>query len=179
MNNTPPSDLFSCIKEEDERIIREYPSTAQKLRKAGISGFFLPAMAGGTFLILLGILSGGVLFRDSRLSGVAVFLGMLLCATATLFCAVFYRRARAAESTVLYITTRRVVYISHGSYAAFPLSEISSAYTEPVSRLSRLPFDISALEGEYQVLCVRGGEHRLPFIENASDAECKILGLLG
>lgn len=179
MNNTHPSDLFSCIREEDERIIREYQNTAKSLRKAGAVGFFLPALGGGMFLILLGILSGGILFENSRASGAVIFLGMLLCASATLFYSMFLRRAKAADHTALYITSKRVVYVSHGSYAAFSLSEIEGAFTEPVSKLSRLPFDISALEGEYLVLCVRGGEHRLRFVENAEDAASKILSLLG
>ena len=179
MNNTPPADLFSCIKEEDERIIYEYKSTARSLKMTGAVGFFLPAMGGGMFLILLGILSGGVLFKNSRSSGVVIFLGMLLCASATLLYSMFLRRAKAAENTALYVTSRRVVYISHGSYAAFFLSEIEGAYTEPVSKLSRVPFDISALEGEYLVLRVRGGEHRLRFVENADDATSKILSLVG
>ena len=96
MNHTTPTDLFSCIREEDERIICEYKSTAASLKKAGASGFLLPAMSGGMLLILLGILSGGILFKNSRASGVVIFLGMLLCATATLFYSMFLRRAKAA-----------------------------------------------------------------------------------
>ena len=179
MNHTPPSDLFSCIKEEDERIIAKYQSTEKSLKKAGAASFFLPALGGGMFLILLGILSGGLLFKDSPASGVMIFSGMLLCASALLFYSMFLRRAKAAGSTALYITTRRVIYISQGSYAAFSLGEIEGAYTEAVTRLRRLPFDISQLEGRNLVLCVRGGEHRLPFIENADEAASKILGLLG
>lgn len=176
---TTPEDLFSCIREEDERLVREYSSTAHSLKRAGARSFFAPAFSGGMFLILLGIISGGMLFKNSRASGVVIFFGMVLCASSLLFLGLFWRRARAAEGTALYITTRRVVYISKGSYAAFALGEISSAYTETVERLSRIPFDISALEGEYLVLCVRGGEQRLPFIKDAADARDKILELVG
>ncbi len=179
MSRTCPPDLFSCIREKDERILHEYKSTSDELKKTGAAGFFLPAMAGGMFFILLGILSGGILFSESRISGAVIFFGMLLCACATLLYAMFLRRARSAEGTALYITTVRVIYISGGSYAAFAISEIESARIERPARLGRVPFDISALEGEYLVLSLRGGEQRLPFIENAEDAKEKILGLLG
>lgn len=174
-----PADLFRCIREEEERVICEYPSTARMLRREGAVGFFLPALGGGLFLAFVGILAHAMLSDGRGYALALAFLGLMLCATATLLYAVFLRRARLAEGTALYITDRRVVYITGGSYAAFALSEITDAYTERAERMSRVPFDLSVLEGEYLVLCVDGGAHRLPFIEGAEDAAAKILSQLG
>ena len=173
-----PEDLFSFVRDEGEMVIAEYSNTAKRLRREGVRGFFLPAMSGGLFLILVGLLSQK-LFPENMLTGALVFLGMLLSASAVIFYAIFERRARTAESARLYITTRRAVYISEGSYACFELCDVNGAYTKKGERLSRLPFDISQLEGEYLVLFCRGGETKLPYIEDAAGAAEKILGIIG
>ena len=176
---TSPEDLFGCVREREERVLYEYGSTAAALRREGAVGFFLPALGGGLLLVFIGIIARAALEGARTYAPVLSFLGVMLCASATLLYAMFLRRARMAESTALYITDRRVVYITGGSYAVFPLAEITDARTERAERMSRVPFDLSALEGVYLVLCSAGGETRLPFVEGAEDASAKILTLVG
>ena len=177
--DTPPSDLFRCVRESGERILCEYTSTERALRREGAVGFLLPALAGGLFLAFVGIAAPSLFSGSELYARPLAFLGLVLCASASLLYAMFLRRARMASGTALYITDRRVVYITGGSYAAFAYSDITDVYTERAQRMSRVPFDTSALEGEYIVLSVRGGEHRLPFVERAEDAAAKILEQLG
>ncbi len=177
--STPPEDLFRYVRESDERMICEYTSTERTLRREGVFGFFLPALGGGLFLVFFGIAAPALFSGSERFARPLAFLGLVLCAAGSLFYALFLRRARMAAATALYITDRRVVYITGGSYAVFELCEITGAYTERARRMSRVPFDMASLEGEYLVLCVGGSETRLPFIERAEDAAAKILSLVG
>ena len=173
--------LFSFVREEDERLLYQYSNTAKRLRSDGVRQFFIPAGCGGVFLILIGsvmtrLFSSGA---GGKLAPVLVFLGMLLISAAVIFYAIFLRRAKDAEGCALYITQKNVIYVAHGTYAKLPVPDITGVSVSRAERLSALPFDISALEVNYIILIYRGGEMKIPYIENYEQAAQKIAAVCG
>ncbi len=181
MKRDTDQDIYSYVRDTDEKLLYQYENCAKSLRREGVRQFFIPAGAAGTFLIFLGILLTRLFSSGAggKLAPVLCFLGMLLACTAVLFLAMFLRRARQAEGTRLYISNKNVIFVDHGTYAKMPLCDISSACLQKPARLSRLPFDLSSLEGEYLVLEYRGAPMKIPFVENAEHAAEKINELVG
>ncbi len=174
-------DIYSYVKEEDERTLYEYSSTERKLRENGARQFLLPGTAVGLFLCVASALF--INFSEDALAlavtrGVGSLGGMIFAAS-LLFYTMFWRQARRAHGVSLYITNKNVILCERGSYAKMPLKDISDARVEAGQRLLALPFDMTALEGVYLVLFYRDADMKIPYIEHAEDAASKIKALVG
>ena len=171
-------DLYQYISRGEERVVCRFASSAKKLKKEALSSYLVPATGGGVFLCLVALVSYGIFSMGRVACGVLCFFGMMLVATGVLFYAIFLRRARAADGAELILTTEGIVYIARGVRIRVEYADIDRVSLRAPARLSRLPFDLSSLEGEVIELSGVGEVTELYFIEDAAGAVERISRML-
>ncbi len=166
------NDLFRFVKEEKEQVLYKFTSTEKKLSTHAQRQFLFPGTASGLFLCIISAFC--INFSKDTLSLIitrsAGALGGVIIASSLVFYAMFKRQAKKASGTELYITDKNVIWCENESYAKIPLAEISDAYIKQNSRLSRIPFDLSELEGKSLILFYRGAEQKIHFIDDCDKA---------
>ncbi|MBQ2863440.1 MAG: hypothetical protein IJE84_04620 [Clostridia bacterium] len=172
------NELYTYIDEADERVLAQFSDTSQLLHREGLHGFLAPALASSLFLSVVAGICYFLFSADGWLCAALLMLGFCIALTGTLLCAMHVRRARAARGTSLTVTDRRVIYRGTVPTQLF-LYEIRSAVAVCGQRFSRVPFDLSLLDGRYLLLeCEDGAVCPLAHIRDAKEAAALICSLL-